>query len=194
MEFNSLDILTVNIDEYDEAQGVSVMSFVKDPAVKTEFLALEKEHQMKFSLNDDKQIVTGVALRANYPIYRRLSDGREVMVKFTPEAIEKIAMKFMKESRGSNVNLNHRDDVDDVYLFESFLLSQMHTTKYPGLSDIEMGSWMVSYKVDNPDVWNKIKNGEIKGFSVEVLGALKDEDSDNQAFYKEIYDLIKQLN
>ena len=31
------------------------------------------------------------------------------------------------------------------------------------------GSWVVSYKVNNLDVWNKIKSGEVKGFSVQGL-------------------------
>ena len=31
------------------------------------------------------------------------------------------------------------------------------------------GSWVVSYKVSNLDVWNKIKSGEVKGFSVQGL-------------------------
>jgi hypothetical protein len=33
--------------------------------------------------------------------------------------------------------------------------------------NVPMGTWMVSMKVNNDDVWKKVKNQEIKGFSIE---------------------------
>jgi hypothetical protein len=38
-----------------------------------------------------------------------------------------------------------------------------------GFEDCPDGSWFGSFYVENDEVWNKIKSGEVKGFSVEGL-------------------------
>jgi hypothetical protein len=32
--------------------------------------------------------------------------------------------------------------------------------------DVPKGTWMVSYKINNKETWQKIKNGELNGFSI----------------------------
>ena len=38
-----------------------------------------------------------------------------------------------------------------------------------GFEDVPDGSWFGSFKVDNEEVWQMIKDGKVKGFSVEGL-------------------------
>jgi hypothetical protein len=56
---------------------------------------------------------------------------------------------------------------DGVYMFESFLIDKSRMSNPKGFEDLPDGSWFGSYKVDNEDIWAKIKSGEFKGFSVE---------------------------
>lgn len=175
---NGIPVYSLTIDALQEEYGVSVMSFVKDPAVGKTFIALSKESEViKLSINEEKRIVTGVALRANYPIYRRTQEGREYYFTISSDEMQSIVQKFMQEKRGDAVNIEHRPDasVEDVFLIESFLLSDQHKLAYPEFSDVENGSWMVSYKVNNSKVWESVKDGSLQGFSVELLGDLSEE-------------------
>lgn len=174
--YKGLPIYQITIDEDMKAQGVKIMSIVDSPAVESDFLKFSAIRE-NFSLNEEKQIITGCAIRANYPIYRKDDEGNEFYVKFTPQYIEKIVHKFMKEGRTKSVNLMHDSDmsVDDVFLFESYLLTEAHKLSFDAFKDIEPGSWMVSYKIDNADVWELIKQGKLKGFSVEINAMLDDE-------------------
>lgn len=174
--YKGLPIYQITIDEDMKAQGVKIMSIVDSPAVESDFLKFSAIRE-NFSLNEEKQIITGCAIRANYPIFRKDDEGNEFYVTFTPEYIEKIVHKFMKEGRTKAVNLMHDSDmsVDDVFLFESYLLTEAHKLSFDAFKDIEPGSWMVSYKVDNTEVWELIKAGKLKGFSVEINAMLDDE-------------------
>lgn len=174
--YKGLPIYQITIDEDMKAQGVKIMSIVDSPAVESDFLKFSAIRE-NFSLNEEKQIITGCAIRANYPIYRKDEEGNEFYVTFTPQYIEKIVHKFMKEGRTKAVNLMHDSDmsVDDVFLFESYLLTEAHKLSFDAFKDIEPGSWMVSYKVDNTEVWDLIKEGKLKGFSVEINAMLDDE-------------------
>ena len=58
-----------------------------------------------------------------------------------------------------------------VTVVESWIVEnpEMDKSKHLGYEDIPRGSWFVSYKVDNNTLWNKVKAGEVLGFSVEGL-------------------------
>lgn len=180
-ELNGIPVYYFTIDEEITDEGVTFISFVDDPAVEKSFIKLSKNNDsdkillksmnVKMSANDEKRIVTGVALRADFPIYRN-DGGEEYYMQLSKDEILKIAQKFMKEQRLKSVNLNHRYNTKDIYLFESYILDKNHKLSHDDFNDIEEGSWMVSYKVDNDEVWKSIKNGEFKGFSVEMSGEL----------------------
>lgn len=171
-EINGLPIYDFTLDSEDYELGVKMMSFVDDPAIEKNFMFFSKQKQaIKLSVNEEKRIVTGVALRANYPIYRR--DGaHEYYMCFSPEQISKIVEKFMEEKLTDKVNIMHdsKKVVSGVYLVESFLLNEINRKQFNEFDDVANGSWVVSYKVKNNKVWKKIKCGELKGFSVEIYG------------------------
>jgi hypothetical protein len=116
--------------------------------------------------DEEKRIVSGAAMVADYPIYRKDDDGREYYVVFDSDAIRKIAYKFMREGKTNATNLDHTTDVEGVFMFESFLIDEMKPTP-KGFDKLPNGSWFVSYKVDNDEVWAQVKDGTFKGFSVE---------------------------
>lgn len=196
MNYEGLPLYNISIDELNNEDGVSVMSLVESPAVEKEFLKFSKQKKIDFSLNEEKRVVTGVAIRADYPILRSDENGNWYYVTFSKECIEKIVLKFMAEKRTSEVNEEHGNDVEDVFLFESFILKKGHFVKYPGFDDVSEGSWIVSYKVNNDEIWNKIKSGQLNGFSIEMNASLsKDFKKEKHDIdFKTIYQLINILN
>lgn len=124
----------------------------------------------KFSIQDEeKRIVSGVAMIADMPIYRRDAIRGEYYVVFDKESIFKIAKKWARSNKYDSVNAHHKTPIEEgVSLFESFIVDRERGVMPPkGYDDVADGSWFVSYLIDNDDVWAKVKAGEFKGFSVE---------------------------
>ena len=173
MTINNLPLYELMFDDNDDnALGCSKISLVEEPAVEEFFLKFskdeqEKEHKSFYFKDDSKHIVTGIAMRADYPIYRN-QDGQEFYVQFSKDTIDKMMQKFMKEQRLFDISLDHNQDVRDCYLVESFIINKERGICPNEFSDVEDGSWIISVKIENQDVWNKICSGEVKGFSIET--------------------------
>lgn len=166
----NLPIYQLEISEnLNDDVEVDFVAFVDKPAIERDFLAF-KEAKAKFVIqSEDRRIVSGALMLANTPIYRNDQNG-EYYVTFSAETIEKIAQKFFQKGYQSNVNLMHNDAmaVEGVTMYESFLVdSSRGVLAMKGFEDAPQGSWFGSFKVDNQAVWDKIKSGEFKGFSVE---------------------------
>ena len=172
MTIHNLPLYELMFDDNDSTLGCSKISLVEEPAVEEFFLKFskdeqEKEHKSFYFKDDSKHIVTGIAMRADYPIYRN-QDGQEFYVQFSKDTIDKMMQKFMKEQRLFDISLDHNQDVRDCYLIESFIINKERGICPNEFSDVEDGSWIISVKIENKDVWDKICSGEVKGFSIET--------------------------
>jgi hypothetical protein len=107
----------------------------------------------------------------NELIYRKDKEGKEYNVVFSEETIQKIVEKYFKSQYTTNFNLQHKKSLlaQGVYLIESFVIDEERGINAPkGFEDLPNGSWFISCKVDNDEIWNDfIKEGVFKGFSVE---------------------------
>jgi hypothetical protein len=159
----------INIDLLDEETGCYTVSLVEFPAVEVDFLKFEKETPVELKFNDDKHIITGVALRADYPIYRNSPERGEYYVVFTKEIIRDIVEKYSKHGFNNLVNIEHNENnyVNNVIMIESYIIDRERGVNPIAFEKVEDGSWITSFKVNDLNVWSKIKNGEVKGFSVE---------------------------
>lgn len=154
----------------DGAEGMEAIALVDSPAVEVDFLAFKADKRpVRFATDEERHIITGVAIMAGKPIYRR--DGNdEYYVVFTKDVIEQLVLKYAKENRFNEVNLQHDDEQyqDGIYMIESYFVDHKRGLVPSGLGDIEDGSWVVSFKVENEGLWRKIKeSGELNGFSIE---------------------------
>jgi hypothetical protein len=124
--------------------------------------------------NEDKRIVSGPIMVANLPIYRFNEEMGDHYIVFRPETIETIVQRFAKENRNGQANIMHDGvQVDGVFLFESFIIDDRKPTPV-GFDKLPNGSWFGSFKVENNEVWHRVKSGEFTGFSVEGLFSYKD--------------------
>lgn len=130
---------------------------------------LKGYYSLQFAINEEKRIISGPAMVAGSLIYRKDENG-EYNVFFSKETIREIALKFFKKDYQKNINLFHDLPVGGVTIFESFVSdSERGIQPMKGFEDLPDGSWFISAKIDNEDVWQKIKSGEVKGFSVEGI-------------------------
>lgn len=170
----NLPIYKIMIDFNDEETGLTAVSLVDYPAVEKDFLLFDKQ-DMLFTADDDKQIISGIALLADTPIYRRNERG-EYYVVFEKDTIRQLVEKYSKQGLLNTVNLQHQSDtfVKDVYMIESYLIDRQRGICPVEFKDVPDGSWYVSYFVEDKGLWNEIKNGDIfNGFSVEISAHLE---------------------
>lgn len=165
-----MDLVYLTIDEQDEETRVEKVSFVDEPAIQTQWQAFKSQKQQFKVTSEEKRVVSGPLMLAGMPIYRRDGNGAEYYVTFSKETIRKVAYKFMREGRTSMVNEDHATDVDGVFMFESYIIDSERGIKPPkGFKENLEGAWFGSFKVDNDEMWEKVKKGEVRGFSVEGI-------------------------
>lgn len=147
---------------------IDTMSLVEAPAVETDFQVFEKQ-KLDFTIDEEQRIIFGCALRANFPIYRNGPAGGYFLV-FTPDVIKHLYEDFMIKGFQNNVNLDHDHDKyqNKICLIQSLIKREDLGISPLGFEDVENGSWFVGYKVLDDEVWEQVKNGEFKGFSVEA--------------------------
>ncbi len=164
--------LVINEKEDSELE-VNFIALVDRPAIEKNFMTFNDQPrlEMKFAAIDDERfIISGPAMLADMPIYRKDEDGTEYMVVFKADTIYKIAQKFFEKNFNSNFNIMHEADmaVEGVCVFESFIVDDTRgISAMAGYEEAKNGSWFISAKVSNPTVWQAIKEGLVKGFSVE---------------------------
>jgi hypothetical protein len=184
--------LTVDQDEADETR-VEKVSFVDSPAIQRGWMAFNGQQRFKVQ-SEDRRIVSGALMVAGLPIYRRDESG-EYYVSFTASAIQAIVYKFMKENRTKEVNEMHETDVDGVFLFESFIVDSTRGIKTPeGFDELPDGSWFGSFKVENDEVWAKVKDGTYTGFSVEGLFTEDMEKNIDEKVLAEVIRVLTETN
>jgi hypothetical protein len=149
-----------------------------------------------FKSDTEKRIISGPAMIPNELIYRKDKEGKEYNVVFSEETIQKIVEKYFKSQYTTNFNLQHKKSLlaDGVYLIESFVIDEERGIKQPkGFEDLPNGSWFISCKVDNDEIWNDfIKEGVFKGFSVEGFFKEKEVKKD-KSLVTDVLDFINKL-
>lgn len=174
--FNGLPLYRVALAS--EGDGVVRVSLVDDPAVQSNFDVFRKEAgkaPVLYAVQDeDRHLVRGVVLRADWPIYRRDNpQDPGYYVTFGKEAIRQLAEKYLADGFQNRVDTAHDgNEVDDVQMVQYFIKDTAAGIAPEGFDDIADGSLFAEYHVTNDEVWDEIKAGTFKGFSVEIFYTL----------------------
>ena len=152
--------------------------------------------RQSFAIQDEEErIITGALMLADTPIYRNDGNG-EYYVVFTKDTIKKIAQKYFKKGYQNNVNLQHDSGQvkEGITMFESWIVDEKRGVKpMKGFEDVKDGSWFGSFKVENDDVWQMIKEGKVKGFSVEgIFNYIKDKTKEEKMM-EDIIEILYQV-
>ncbi len=165
-----------------DLDGIDAVSLVDSPAIEENFIALNKEYKIEFAeVDSDKRILMGAALIPNKQIYRK--NGKDEFYVFFSEATVKQASElFLKNGNQSNATLEHKSKFDGATVVESWIIDnpEMDKSKAYGF-DLPKGTWMISMKIEDENVWKQVKEGKYKGFSIEGYFADKLEMSEEVA-------------
>ena len=177
---------------YDAWGGASALSWAE-----AKINSIEKQ---KFAIQDEEErIISGALMLADTPIYRNDANG-EYYVVFTKDTIKKIAQKYFKKGYQNNVNLMHDSGqvMDGVTMFESWIVDENRGIKpMKGFEDVKDGSWFGSFKVENDEVWQMIKDGKVQGFSVEGIFNYKTnlpEPTKEEKMMQDIINILEQVD
>ena len=162
--------LMINEDINDDAE-VNFVALVDRPAIQRNWNAFKEKYKFEIS-SEEKRIISGALMLADTPIFRSDATHGDYYVMFSKDTIFKIAQKFFKKGYQANVNLMHdpSQKVDGVVMFESFISDKDRgILPMKGFEDAPDGSWFGSFKVEDDETWQKVKNGDVRGFSVEGI-------------------------
>lgn len=156
-----------------DSSDVYAISLVEEPAIEIDYVAFDKDKETKPNLKfiEDKQnekfMILGPALVPDKNIYRNY-DGNEFYVSFSAECIEKLSYKFMKTCYGDGCfTKDHESFAQGCSLAESWIKTSENDKSVDYGFDCPIGTWFVATKIDSIELWDSIKKGERKGFSIE---------------------------
>ena len=170
------------------------VSLVEDPAIESNFIALSKQ-QSSIKLENEKRLLIGAALVPNKPIYRNVN-GNEFYISFDETTIEKLAQDFLANDYQHNITVDHQEEANDIVIVESWIkASENDKSVSYGLNE-PIGTWFIGMKVNNDEIWQRIKDGFYKGFSIEAVVGLDELINNNNlqlAMDKEFIDKLREI-
>ena len=183
---------TIELFIADEAKdGVFAVSLVEEPAIEEDFVALSTDRIELKVADEERKVVVGLALVPEKKIYRFMK-GKEFNIFFSKETISKAQELYMKKLNLNNVTAEHEEKVTGASVIESWIVedSKNDKTNLYNLKATE-GSWAIMMKIDNEELWAKVKSGEFKGFSIEgIFGGFEQLEASKD---KDIVEQLKEL-
>jgi phage head maturation protease len=163
-----MEIIELLIDETKLETGINAVSVVESPAIEENFVALNKHEVELKEVDNEKRILMGAALIPNKQIYRRVKD-KEFYIFFSEDTVRKASELFLMRSNQNNATLEHEKKMlEGMSVIESWIIEDEKKDKSNLYGfNLPKGTWIISMKVNNDEIWNKVKAGEVKGFSIE---------------------------
>lgn len=164
-------LIQLLIDEQQSNFAVEAISLVKFPAIEENFIYMSRDNRYLSlaAVDEEQRTLIGPALipDKHIPRYDESTD-EEYDVYFSEETVKRAAELFLQQNRTNEHTFEHASKIDGVSVVESWIVHdpELDKSKAYGLS-VPKGTWMVRVKVNNEEVWDSVKNGEVRGFSIE---------------------------
>lgn len=88
--------------------------------------------------------------------------------------IRRAAQEFMREGRLKNIDLEHSFDAEMAFVAESWIVRKGDAL----FADEPEGAWAVGIRIGDPDIWRKLKSGELTGISLAGIARAKPDETD----------------
>ena len=157
------------IIEDEDIDGVFAMSFVSDPAIEEHGMFFHKD-EVTFKEIEEEGLFVAPILIPNKKILRIDGEGKPYEVFFSPKTIKKLSQLYLKKKFQDSVTIEHEDKVENITLVESWLKESklQDKSKLYGI-DVPVGSWLGTFKIENEEVKEMFRKGEISAVSIEGL-------------------------
>ena len=167
---NITKIVELVIADDSEELAIDAISLVTNPAIEQDFVYFGKEkNNLTFAkIDEEKRMLVSPALIPNKQIFRYdPNTDSEYYVYFSPETVRQASELYLKHNNHHKATYQHKDRVSGVLTVESWIKEgDQDKSKLYGY-DLPNGTWFVKMKINNDELWNKIKDGELKGLSIE---------------------------
>jgi hypothetical protein len=170
-EIKPTSIVELVIDESNESLAIDAISLVSAPAIEENmvYMSKDKNNLTLAKVDNDKRELISPALIPDKNIYRYNAEtDSDYYVYFSKNTVKNCAYSFLKNNNHHKATLEHKDRVSGVLTVESWIIDdpKMDKSRLYGF-DLKKGTWMVKMKIENEELWQKVKSGEIKGLSIE---------------------------
>ena len=195
-------IVELVIEENNEMLAIDAISLVSAPAIEENFVYFGKEkHNLTFAkVDEEKRMLVSPALIPNKQIFRyNPQTDSEYYVYFSKDTVRQAAELYLKHNNHHKATYEHQDRVSGVLTTESWIKEgDMDKSKMYGF-DLPNGSWFVKMRIDNDDLWNKIKEGELKGLSIEgyfvdKMQKMSDNKPTDHEILSALNEIIREIN
>ena len=163
-------IVELVIADDNQELAIDAISLVSSPAIEQDFIYFGKEkNNLTFAkVDEEKRMLVSPALIPNKQIFRYdPNTDSEYYVYFSPDTVRKASELYLKHNNHHKATYEHQDRVSGVLTVESWIKEgDSDKSKMYGY-DLPNGTWFVKMKITNDELWNKIKDGELKGLSIE---------------------------
>mgnify|MGYP003631235435 FL=1 len=182
----------------EEELAIDAISLVTSPAIETDFVFFGKEkNNLTFAkVDEEKKVLISPALIPNKNIFRHNPNTQEdYYVYFSKSTVRKASELYLKHNNHHKATYQHQDRISGVLTVESWIIedSKLDKSTLYGFS-LPVGTWMVSLKIDNDEIWSKIKDGELRGLSIEGYFTDKMQAmSEKQPTDKEILEALNEI-
>lgn len=153
-----------------EKKGVYRISIVESPAVGEGSLVLMSAQEMNTEGKEFKGVFYAPVMIPDLKIQRVGDNGEPYMVYYDAETVEQLSWNYWKQCGNRSTNLDHDDDDEEgIYPVESWIVKnpEEDKSKALGMPLQKIGTWIMGYKADNPEVLQKIKDKLLQGLSIE---------------------------
>jgi len=188
-------IVELIIADDSQELAIDAISLVTSPAIEQDFVYFGKEkNNLTFAkVDEEKRMLVSPALIPNKQIFRHdPNTDSDYYVYFSKDTVRKASELYLKHNNHHKATYQHQDRVSGVLTVESWIKEgDMDKSKLYGY-DLPNGTWFVKMKIENDELWNKIKDGELKGLSIEGYFTDKMEKMSEKAPTNE--DILSALN
>jgi hypothetical protein len=158
--------LVIQDEKIDE---VFAISMVDNPAIEAFGNYFHKE-EIQFAEVEEEGLFMAPILIPNKKILRVDGSGVPYEVYFSPETIKRLSQMYLEKKYQDQVTLEHDMKVKGITLVESWIKESVEKdkSKIYGLN-VPAGSWIGTFKIDNPEMKEKFRNGEVRAVSIEGI-------------------------
>jgi hypothetical protein len=192
-------IVELVISDDSQELAIDAISLVSSPAIEQDFVYFGKEkNNLTFAkVDEEKRMLVSPALIPNKQIFRYdPNTDSEYYVYFSPETVRKASELYLKHNNHHKATYEHQDRVSGVLTVESWIKEgDMDKSKLYGY-DLPNGTWFVKMKINNDELWSKIKDGSLKGLSIEGyftdrMEAMSEKTPTNEEILQALNEIIK---
>ena len=190
-------IVELIIQDENQELAIDAISLVTSPAIESEFVFFGKEkNNLTFAkVDEEKRMLVSPALIPNKQIFRHdPNTDSDYYVFFSKATVRKASELYLKHNNHHKATYQHQDRVSGVLTVESWIKEgDSDKSKLYGY-DLPNGTWFVKMKIENDELWQKIKAGELKGLSIEGYFTNKFEQMQKKEFTnEEVKTALKEL-